>query len=155
MRCVHQSQHAWHGRSCGLRPLQPPFWSHFPTTSDGSSSETGECMTSVLLVASVLALLTPAQSPATEQQQPTIRSATQAATQTGTLKVSGMTCASCDVAVRLAAKSVSGVKTVTVDYPKAKAEVTYDPSKTNPRAIADAITKVSEFKTEPVKSVQK
>ena len=110
-------------------------------------------MTRVWLVASVLALLTPAPSRAADQQ-PT-KSANHAATQTCTLKVSGMTCASCDVAVRLAAKSVSGVETVKVDYAKAKAEVTYDPSKTSPRAIADAITKVSGFKAEPVKPAQK
>jgi mercuric ion binding protein len=102
---------------------------------------------------SVLALPTPAQSPAAEQQQSTIRSATQAATQTCALEVSGMTCASCDVAVRLAAKSVSGVKTVNVDYSKTKAEVTYDPSKTNPRAIADAITKVSGFRPDRVYAI--
>ena len=111
-------------------------------------------MTRVLLLAFVLALLEAAPSGAADQQQPT-KSANQAATQTCTLTVSGMTCASCDVAVRLAAKSVSGVKTVNVDYAKAKAEVTYDPSKTSPQAIADAITKVSGFKTQPVKPAQK
>ena len=110
-------------------------------------------MTRVLLVASVLALLTPVPSRAADQ--PSTKSANQAATQTCTLKVSGMTCASCDVAVRLAAKSVPGVKTVNVDYPKARADVTYDPSKTSPQAIADAITKASGFKTEPVKPAQK
>ena len=44
----------------------------------------------------------------------TIQAPVQPATQTCTLKVSGMTCASCDVAVRIAAKTLSGVKTVTV-----------------------------------------
>ncbi len=111
-------------------------------------------MTRVLLVASVLALLTPAPSSAADQS-PTKSASHGGATQTCTLKVSGMTCASCDVAVRLAAKSVPGVKTVNVDYPKAKADVTYDPSKTSPQAIADAITKASGFKTEPVKPAQK
>jgi len=110
-------------------------------------------MTRLLLVASVLALLTPAPSRAADQ--PRTKSANQGATQTCTLKVSGMTCASCDVAGRLAAKSVPGVKTVNVDYPKARADVTYDPSKTSPQAIADAITKASGFKTELVKRAQK
>jgi hypothetical protein len=71
-------------------------------------------MTRVLLVASVLALVTSAPTRAADQQQPT-KAANQTATQTCTLKVSGMTCASCDVAVRLAARSVSGVETVKVD----------------------------------------
>jgi len=111
-------------------------------------------MTRVLLVASVLALVSSATTRAADQQQPT-KAANHTATQTCTLKVSGMTCASCDVAVRLAAKSVSGVETVKVDYAKAKAEVTYDPSKTSPQAIAAAITKASGFKAEPVKPAQK
>ena len=111
-------------------------------------------MTRVLLFASVLALLAPTSGRAADPQEPTTAT-NQAATQTCTLKVSGMTCASCDVAVRSAAKSASGVKTVNVDYSKAKAEVTYDPSKTNPQAIAAAITKVSGFKAESVKSAQK
>jgi len=108
----------------------------------------------VLLLAVVVAMLAPTITRAAAEQQPA-QSAKQPATQTCTLKVSGMTCASCDVAVRLAAKSVSGVKTVNLDYPKAKAEVAYDPSKTNPQAIADAITKASGFKAEPVKPAQK
>ncbi len=83
------------------------------------------------------------------------QSPTQPATQTCTLKVSGMTCASCDVAVRIAAKTITGVKTVRVDYPKGKAEVTYDPSKTNPQTIADVITELSGFKTEPVQKPAK
>jgi copper chaperone CopZ len=80
----------------------------------------------------------------------TVQTPTPPVTQTCTLKVSGMTCASCDVAVRIAAKTLSGVKAVKVDYPKGKAEVTYDPSKTNPQTIADVITELSGFKTEPV-----
>jgi copper chaperone CopZ len=80
----------------------------------------------------------------------TVQTAAQPATQTCTLRVSGMTCASCDVAVRIAAKTLTGVKTVKVDYPKGKAEVTYDPSKTNPQTIADVITELSGFKTAPV-----
>jgi len=111
-------------------------------------------MKRVLMVVSVLALLSPASGRAADPQH-AATAGTASATQTCTLKVSGMTCASCDVAVRLAAKSVPGVTAVNVDYPKAKADVTYDPSKTNPQAIAAAITKRSGFKAEPVKPVQK
>jgi copper chaperone CopZ len=68
---------------------------------------------------------------------------------TCTLKVSGMTCAGCEVAVRLAARKVDGVKDVTVSYANGKAEVTYDPAKTSPAAIALAITKGSGFTAEP------
>src|SRR5215212_8665756 len=69
---------------------------------------------------------------------------------TCTLKVSGMTCAGCEVAVRLAARRVDGVRDVTVSYAKGKAEVTYDPAKTSPAAIAAAITKKSGFTAEQV-----
>src|SRR6266516_2078780 len=106
-------------------------------------------MNRVLLLTGVLTVLAPTHGRAAAEQQAS--QANKPATQTCTLKVSGMTCASCDVAVKIAAKRVSGVKTVKVDYPKGKAEVTYDPSKTNPQAIADAITEHSGFKTEPVK----
>jgi hypothetical protein len=40
-----------------------------------------------------------------------------------------------------------------VDYPKGKAEVTCDPSKTTPQTIADVITELSGFKTEPVQQL--
>jgi len=106
------------------------------------------------MLASLLAFLTPTSGRAADPHNAST-AADQSTTQTCTLKVSGMTCASCDVAVRLAAKSVSGVTAVKVDYARAKADVTYDPSKTNPQAIAAAITKVSGFKAEPVKPAQK
>jgi copper chaperone CopZ len=68
------------------------------------------------------------------------------ATQTCTLKVSGMTCAGCEAAVRMAARSVEGVKAVTVSYAKGNAEVTYDPATTTADAIAKVITEKSGFK---------
>ena len=68
-----------------------------------------------------------------------------------TLKVSGMTCAGCEAAVRMAARSVEGVTEVKVSYAKGNAEVTFDPSKTTPAAIAKVITDKSGFKAEPVK----
>jgi len=78
-----------------------------------------------------------------------------AATQTCTLKVSGMTCAGCEAAVRLAARSVEGVKDAKVNYAKGNAEVTYDPAKTTPEAIAKVITEKSGFKAEPVHTAAK
>ncbi len=63
-----------------------------------------------------------------------------------TLSVTGMTCAGCEVAVRNAAKSIDGVKDVKASYDKRNAEVTYDPSKTTPAAIAKVITERSGFK---------
>jgi Cu+-exporting ATPase len=72
------------------------------------------------------------------------------ATETCTLKVSGMTCAGCEAAVRIAARSVDGVSEVKVSYAKGNAEVTFNPSKTTPTAIAKVIMEKSGFKAEPV-----
>jgi copper chaperone CopZ len=111
-------------------------------------------MKRISVVACVIALVGSTLGRAADDRK-TIQTPTPPVTQTCTLKVSGMTCASCDVAVRIAAKTLSGVKTVKVDYPKGKAEVTYDPSKTSPQTIADVITELSGFKTEPVQKAAK
>lgn len=65
-----------------------------------------------------------------------------------TLKVTGMTCGGCAAAVKSAAKKVDGVTEANVSYEKGLAEVTYDPAKTNPKAIAQAVTERSGFKAE-------
>ncbi|HXH07998.1 MAG TPA: heavy-metal-associated domain-containing protein [Vicinamibacterales bacterium] len=62
-----------------------------------------------------------------------------------TLQVSGMTCGGCAAAVRSAAKKVEGVLEATVSHEKGTAEITYDPSKTTPEAIAKAITHKTGF----------
>jgi copper chaperone CopZ len=77
------------------------------------------------------------------------------ATQVCTLKVSGMTCAGCEAAVRMAARSVDGVTAVTVSYAKGNAEVTFDPAKTTPTAIAKVVTEKSGFKAEAVQPTNK
>jgi copper chaperone CopZ len=69
-------------------------------------------------------------------------------TATCTLKISGMTCGGCAVAVKMAAKKVDGVADAIVSYENGRAEVTYDSSKTSPEKIAEAITKNSGFKAE-------
>lgn len=72
----------------------------------------------------------------------------EARTQTCALKVSGMTCAGCEAAVRTAGKKVDGVTDVAVSHKTGKAEVKYDPAKTTPSAIAKAITEGSGFKAD-------
>ena len=72
-----------------------------------------------------------------------------------TLKVSGMTCAGCEAAVRIAARSVEGVTETTASYARASAEIAYDPSKTTPQAIAKAITNKSGFRAELVEPARK
>lgn len=48
--------------------------------------------------------------------------------------------------MKLAAKSVNGVKDCRADYKTGTAEVTYDPSKTSPEAIAKVISEKTGFK---------
>src|SRR5438552_10829194 len=70
------------------------------------------------------------------------------ATKVCTLKVTGMTCAGCEAAVKIAAKKVDGVTDVAVSYDKATADVTYDPAKTTPDAIAKVISEKTGYKAE-------
>ena len=72
-----------------------------------------------------------------------------------TLKVTGMTCGGCAAAVKSAAKKVNGVRDAQVSYEKGLAEITYDPSKTNPKAIAQGITERSGFKAQVQRSQKK
>jgi copper chaperone CopZ len=87
---------------------------------------------------------------------PTLVAATPEAQQQGrpvtkvcTLRITGMTCAGCEAAVRMAARSIDGVTGVKASYAKHNAEVTYDPAKTTPEAIAKAVTEKSGFKADP------
>ena len=50
---------------------------------------------------------------------------------------------------------VDGVTDVKVSYAKGNAEVTFDPSKTTPGAIAKVVTHKSGFKAEPVELQKK
>jgi copper chaperone CopZ len=70
------------------------------------------------------------------------------ATQVVTLNVAGMTCGGCEAAVQHAARSVDGVKAVKADSDKGIADVTYDPAKTTPAAIAKVISEKAGFKAD-------
>lgn len=76
-------------------------------------------------------------------------SAQAAATVQTELNVEGMHCATCPVTVKAAAEGIGGVSAVRVSMDDAKAWVTYDPARTNPGAIAAAITE-SGYKATPV-----
>lgn len=71
------------------------------------------------------------------------------------LKITGMTCAGCAVAVKMAARQVDGVSAIEVSYEDGRADVTFDPAKTTPDAIAQAITKGSGFEAEVQKPAVK
>ena len=62
-----------------------------------------------------------------------------------TFKVSGMSCSSCEGAVKGAVTKVDGVKSVDANAEKGTAVVAYDPAKTSEEKIAAAIN-TTKFK---------
>ena len=65
-----------------------------------------------------------------------------------TLKVDGMRCGACANRVQTVAKRIDGVGEVLVSHERGTAQVSYDPAKTDPAAIAKAITEHSGFRSE-------
>lgn len=65
-----------------------------------------------------------------------------AATQTVTLTVPGMNCATCPITVKKALSRVDGVQKAEVDYATKLAVVTFDDTKTNVQALSKATTDV-------------
>ncbi|MBC8107716.1 MAG: heavy-metal-associated domain-containing protein, partial [Anaerolineae bacterium] len=57
------------------------------------------------------------------------------------LSVEGMHCASCIAHVQKAARQIPGVQNVDVNLARGRAVVRFDPSKTDPGNIAQAVTK--------------
>jgi copper chaperone len=66
--------------------------------------------------------------------------------QTCTLKVESMACGACENRVQKVAKKVDGVSEAVADHKHSTARITYDATKTNPIAIAKAITENAGFK---------
>ncbi|MHB1023106.1 MAG: mercury resistance system periplasmic binding protein MerP [Acidobacteriaceae bacterium] len=74
-----------------------------------------------------------------------------AATETTTLKVSGMTCSACPITVKKALQRVPGVSKIDVNYPQREVVVTFDDAKTNQAALVKATSDVG-FPSQPVKA---
>ena len=72
---------------------------------------------------------------------------TRKVTQTCTLRVESMACGACGNRVQKVAKNVDGVTEAVADHKRSTARITYDPTKTNPAAIAKAITENAGFKS--------
>ncbi len=64
-----------------------------------------------------------------------------AATQTVTLSVSGMTCATCPITVKKALNKVEGVENIEVNVEKKEALVTFDDAKTTVEVLLEATKK--------------
>lgn len=74
-----------------------------------------------------------------------------AATQTATLKVSGMTCPTCPITVKKALQRVPGVSHIAVNYAQKEVSVTFDDAKTNEAAMVKATTDAG-YPSQPVKA---
>jgi len=62
------------------------------------------------------------------------------------LKVEGMVCGACASRVEKEAKKIAGVNAAKVSQRKGEAEITYDPTKTSPEAIAKTVAEKTGFK---------
>ncbi len=63
------------------------------------------------------------------------------ATAKTTLTIKGMTCGGCVAAVKLQLRKTDGVTGYDVSLEKGEAEVTYDAAKTDPKKIAESVSK--------------
>ncbi|MBN8583492.1 MAG: heavy-metal-associated domain-containing protein [Ignavibacteria bacterium] len=66
------------------------------------------------------------------------------------IKTNGMTCTGCENTIKSKVKKVDGVKDVIADFKSQTVKASFDPGKTNPDAIKDAITSAG-YKVESVK----
>lgn len=105
-------------------------------------------MGKVLAIVGLLSMFGLTAVEAQKEQQP-------AAGEVCTLKVSGMACGACAERVEKTAKEIDGVKAAKVDQPKGRAEITFDPAKTSPEAIAKTITEKTAFKAEVIPKEKK
>ncbi len=90
-----------------------------------------------LVGASALAFI-----PACRQEAPrgAVAASTLGEVREGVFRVDGMTCASCNVTVKIAAEKVRGVKSARADSDQGRAWVSFDPAVTTPAVIAAAIS---------------
>lgn len=75
-----------------------------------------------------------------------------ARTATVALRVEGMTCSTCKVAVRTALSKLDGVKDANVDVAQKSATVEYDPTKLSPQQMVDAVNRLGYQASLPAKS---
>jgi len=68
-------------------------------------------------------------------------SASSAETARTTLTIKGMTCGGCVAAVKLQLRKSDGVTAYDVNLENGEAQVTYDPGKTDPKKIAESVSK--------------
>ncbi len=78
--------------------------------------------------------------------------ATVAGSATVSLRVEGMTCASCKVAVRTALSKLDGVNEARVDVARKSATIDYDPTRVTPQQMVDAVNRLGYQASLPANS---
>ncbi len=73
-------------------------------------------------------------------EPPTRRSPTAPTLAEATFDVRGMTASCCEAVIKVAVEQLPGVREVRVSHAEGRAWVSYDPAKTTPTAIGQAIT---------------
>ncbi len=68
------------------------------------------------------------------------------------LRVEGMTCPSCKVAVRTALSKLGGVKDARVDVVRKSATIDYDPNRVTPHQMVDAVNRLGYQASLPAKT---
>jgi len=101
----------------------------------------------VPVLASGLAGLSACSTPRTPQSE--ITAPVETADRTQVFAVDGMTCATCPIAVKNAMASVTGVKSVSVDFDRKRATVVFDAARATPAVIARAASDAG-FPTTPI-----
>ena len=76
------------------------------------------------------------------KEAPTTNSPAKAGGEVVDFDVEDMTCASCELSIKVALKRIDGVKEVSADADEGSARAVFDPRKTNGSALADAISRL-------------
>ena len=85
------------------------------------------------------------------QTDPSMASAVASGLTRAVVPVEGMTCATCEIAVRSAVQRVSGVKSVQVSFASNQASVDFDPAQTSAEHIVTAINTTGYRAVAPAK----
>lgn len=91
------------------------------------------------------------EQPAAPQTQAPI-AAPIASEATTTLKIKGMTCASCEATIKFVLEKTPGVNSAAVSFDRGEAVVKYDPSKVTPEQIAQSVDENTDYEATPQKS---
>jgi mercuric ion transport protein len=62
-----------------------------------------------------------------------------------TLKIKGMTCASCEATIQFVLERTPGVRSAAVSFDRSEAVVKYDPSKATPERLAQAVNENTDY----------